>query len=109
MEVIFGGIKASPEALVKSAVEEDADILGISSLSGAHLAVAKELLRKKQEMGADTLKIVMGGIIPICDVVILSSMGIDLVIPTGNVTLSDAVEQVGTLVTARLRPEAVSL
>ena len=96
--VIFAGIRASARTLVKAAIEEDASIIGVSCLSGAHRTIAEQILKAKQDLGAPDLKIVMGGIIPKQDVGVLSHLGVDLVVPTGNGTIDDAVRQISALV-----------
>ncbi len=100
MEVIFAGTKVSAASLVKSAVEEDADVLGVSCLSGAHLSIAQELITARSEMGANELKIVIGGVIPEGDVRVLTNMGINIVISTGSATIESIVNQIGTTVTS---------
>ncbi len=98
MEVIFAGIRASARTLVKAAIEEDASIIGVSCLSGAHKTIAEQILKAKQDLGAPDLRIVMGGLIPKQDVGVLSHLGVDLVVPTGNGTIDDAVRQISALV-----------
>jgi methylmalonyl-CoA mutase C-terminal domain/subunit len=83
---------------MKCAIEEDADILGISCLSGAHLKLAEEILKARSKVGITDLRIVMGGVIADNDVLTLSEMGIDLVIPTGKATIGEVVGAVGSLV-----------
>lgn len=97
MEVIFGGTRITPERLVRICVEEDADVLAVSSLSGSHATIAQDLLGHRKASGVCGLRIVMGGIIPPVDVRRLLDMGIDLVIPTGNATISEIVQQIGSL------------
>jgi methylmalonyl-CoA mutase C-terminal domain/subunit len=98
MEVIFAGIKARPEMLVKCAIEEDADLLGISCLSGAHMETARLILDARQNLGATNLKCIIGGIIPDHDVHDLLVMGIDAVIQSGKGTLDDALWKIRDLV-----------
>lgn len=98
MEVIFAGIKAKPAALVKCAIEEDADILGVSCLSGAHKETAAAILRAKRELDAIELRFIMGGIIPDHDVHDLLDMGVDLVIQSGKATLSGTLAMIRDLV-----------
>ena len=101
MEVIFTGIKAKPAMLVKCAIEEDAGLLGVSCLSGAHVETARSILEAKRNLGATTLKCIMGGIIPDHDVHDLLDMGIDLVIQSGNGTLDDSLRKIKELVEAK--------
>ncbi|MEM4971230.1 MAG: cobalamin B12-binding domain-containing protein [Sulfolobales archaeon] len=74
-EVIYTGIKQTPEMVVRSAIQEDVDVIGISILSGAHMALVPEVLRLLKEYGADDIPVVVGGIIPWEDAVKLKSMG----------------------------------
>ncbi len=101
MEVIFAGIKAKPVTLVKSAIEEDADILGISCLSGAHKETAAAILSAKRALGASELRFMMGGIIPDHDVHDLLDMGVDLVIQSGKATLSATLTMIRDLVAGK--------
>jgi len=95
MEVIYAGTKLPPEALLKAAIEEDADVLAISSLSGAHLHIARQLtmLRKQHP----NLKIALGGIIPEHDCAALRSLGVDLVVPNTSAQLTEIINQIQTL------------
>jgi len=77
MEVIYTGLHKSPEAIIEAALQEDVDVIGLSSLSGAHMALftrIMELLLEK-EMTEDTL-VIAGGIIPDDDVPKLEKIGI---------------------------------
>ncbi|MHA1993228.1 MAG: cobalamin B12-binding domain-containing protein [Candidatus Hodarchaeales archaeon] len=77
MEVIYTGLHKSPEAIIEAALQEDVDVIGLSSLSGAHMALftrIMELLLEK-EMSEDTL-VIAGGIIPDDDVPKLEEIGI---------------------------------
>lgn len=91
MEVILAGIKQTPEHLIRIAVEEDAGILGISCLSGAHLAIGRDLLEQRSKQGASHIKLVMGGIIPPTDAEKLRLMGFDRVVPTGSYSTDDMI------------------
>lgn len=97
IEVVFAGTKLSPEALIKTAVEEDAVVLGVSCLSGAHLHIASELVRFREQMGVRDLRIALGGTIPEQDGPILKDMGIDLVISVANGGINDAVRRLAQL------------
>jgi len=94
MEVVFAGTKLSPEALIKAAVEENAELLGISCLSGAHVSIAEELMVRKREFNATHIKILMGGTIPEVDRPILSSLGVDLIVSDPSVKVPDVVRQI---------------
>ena len=76
MEVVYTGLKQTPAMIVATAVQEDVDLIGISSLSGAHLWIATEIQRGLRDAGADAIPVVMGGIIPEADRPKLSRLGI---------------------------------
>jgi (2R)-ethylmalonyl-CoA mutase len=76
MEVILAGFKQTPAQLVETALQEDADVLAISSLAGAHLEIARETLDLLRKRGADDVKVVMGGIIPEDDREKLRALGV---------------------------------
>ncbi|MBI3766963.1 MAG: cobalamin B12-binding domain-containing protein [Deltaproteobacteria bacterium] len=76
MEVVYTGLKQTPAMIVTTAIQEDVDLIGISSLSGSHLWIATEVQRGLREAGADTIPVVMGGIIPEADRPKLDRLGI---------------------------------
>jgi len=76
-DVVYGGIRMTPEQIVQSAVEEDANVLGLSVLSGAHLDIARQVLAELDKHGARaTIPVVLGGIIPDSDVEPLRALGV---------------------------------
>lgn len=76
MEVVYTGLKQTPAMIVATAVQEDVDIIGISSLSGSHLWIATEVQRGLREAGVGDIPIVMGGIIPEADQATLRELGV---------------------------------
>jgi (2R)-ethylmalonyl-CoA mutase len=76
MEVVYTGLKQTPEMIVSTAIQEDVDIIGISSLSGAHLWIASEIERLLREAGASSIPVVIGGIIPETDRPKLARLGV---------------------------------
>jgi (2R)-ethylmalonyl-CoA mutase len=76
MEVVYTGLKQTPAMIVATAVQEDVDIIGISSLSGSHLWIATEVERGLREAGAAAIPVVMGGIIPESDRPKLGRLGV---------------------------------
>ena len=76
MEVIYSGLQQTPEAIVNGAVQEGAEVVGISCLSGAHLHVAREVIASLARRGISDLPVVMGGIIPDHDAAALRALGI---------------------------------
>ena len=90
-EVIYGGIYVTPEEIIKTAMEEDVDILGLSFHSSTHLVVMQKIIKLLKENGVDDLTIVVGGCIPIEDISELKEMGVHEVYATGS-PLDDIVE-----------------
>ncbi len=76
MEVIYAGLRQTPEQIVTTALQEDADVVGLSILSGAHNHIAPRLMALMQEKGLDDVLVVIGGIIPDVDVPQLKAIGI---------------------------------
>ncbi|MFX1505562.1 MAG: cobalamin B12-binding domain-containing protein [Promethearchaeota archaeon] len=87
MEVIYTGLHKSPEQIVEAALQEDVDVIGLSSLSGSHMALFPRILEllKENEMINDTL-VVAGGIIPDVDVPKLNEIGIKGIFGPGTDT-----------------------
>ena len=93
MEVIYTGIRQTPEAIVATAVQEDVDVVGMSILSGAHLELFPIVMERLKNKGkADTL-VVAGGIIPEEDIPAMRQMGIKEIFSPGTPT-SDIVEYI---------------
>ena len=76
MEVIYTGLRQTPEQIVSAALQEDADVIGLSILSGAHMHICPRLMDLLREKGLDDVLVVIGGIIPDVDVPKLQQMGI---------------------------------
>ena len=98
MEVVYAGTKIPPLALVRAAIEEDADVLAISCLSGSHLHVAEEILTLKKELGVSDLKFILGGTIPEHDRDKLTAMGVDLVVSDPSLSLAEIIRQIRDLI-----------
>jgi methylmalonyl-CoA mutase C-terminal domain/subunit len=82
MEVIYTGLRQTPEQIVSAAVQEDVDAIGLSILSGAHNVLFPEIMRLLKEEGADDIVVFAGGIIPEQDIPKLKAMGIrDIFLP----------------------------
>lgn len=75
-EVIYSGLHQTPEAVVRTAVQEDVDVIGISILSGAHMTIFPEILKLMKEKGLDNVLLTGGGIIPEDDAEELYKMGV---------------------------------
>ena len=76
MEVIYTGLRQTPEQIVGAALQEDADVIGLSVLSGAHNQICPRVMELMREHGLDDVLVVIGGIIPDLDVVTLHQIGI---------------------------------
>jgi len=83
-EVIFTGIRQRVEAIVAAAVQEDVAVVGLSILSGAHLALTARVIEGLRAEGADDIAVVVGGTIPAADVPRLRDAGAAGVFPTGT-------------------------
>jgi methylmalonyl-CoA mutase, C-terminal domain len=86
MEVIYTGIRQTPEMIAEAALQEDVDVVGLSILSGAHMALFPRIVDLLHENGLDDVLVVAGGIIPDEDVPALNKMGIDGVFGPGTPT-----------------------
>jgi len=76
MEVIYTGLRQTPEMIAAAALQEDADVIGLSILSGAHNHIAPKLMDLLKARGLDDVLVVIGGIIPDVDIPKLHAMGI---------------------------------
>jgi methylmalonyl-CoA mutase C-terminal domain/subunit len=99
MEVIYTGLRQSPEQIVAAAEQEDADVIGLSILSGAHLSICRRLLDLLQERKME-VRVFVGGIIPAPDVAELKKMGVAEVFLPGAST-QDVVQAVASAAAAR--------
>ncbi len=95
MEVIYTGLRQTPEAILQTCIQEDADVLCLSSLSGAHDYIFPKVGRLFKEKGVDDVLILGGGIIPEEDVPNLKANGIEEVFGPGTRT-EDIVEYIKT-------------
>jgi methylmalonyl-CoA mutase C-terminal domain/subunit len=76
MEVIYTGLRQTPEQIVAAALQEDADVIGLSILSGAHMHICPRLVELLHEKQMDDVLVVVGGIIPDVDIPKLSALGV---------------------------------
>lgn len=76
MEVIYTGLRQTPEQIVTAALQEHADVIGLSILSGAHNHIAPRLMQLLKERGLDDVLVVIGGIIPNVDIPKLKDIGV---------------------------------
>jgi methylmalonyl-CoA mutase C-terminal domain/subunit len=83
-EVIYLGLRQRPDAIANVAVQEDVQVVGLSILSGAHLPLTQKTADALRAVGAEDIKLVVGGTIPQRDVPRLQAAGADAVFPTGT-------------------------
>lgn len=88
MEVIYTGIRQSPQMITQAATQEDVDVIGLSILSGAHLEILPDIMTLLREQGMDDVIVVVGGIIPEVDRQPLRDLGISEVFGPGTTTTS---------------------
>ena len=92
MEVIYTGLHQTVEQIVRIAIQESADVIGLSMLSGSHIPISQRLMnRLKEEELADEVLVVVGGNIPNKDSETLKSLGVDCIFPT-DTSFEDIVE-----------------
>src|SRR5687767_7227282 len=97
MEVIYTGLRQTPEMVVNAALQEDADAIGVSILSGAHMTVFPKIIALMKEKGMDDVLLTGGGIIPEDDMKTLNEMGVGKLFPPGTTT-SDIANYIKTWV-----------
>ena len=93
MEVIYTGLHRTVKEIVKTALEEDADVIGLSIYSGAHLSLCKKLMDQLSERGITEKLVVVGGNIPARDIPLLMEYGVAGVFPVGS-RLDDIVRSI---------------
>ncbi|MFP3170880.1 MAG: cobalamin B12-binding domain-containing protein, partial [Sulfolobaceae archaeon] len=77
MEVVYTGLRQTPEQIVKAALQEDVDVIGVSILSGAHLELVPLVVQQMKEKGLNDVVLVVGGVIPPQDIPKLKEIGVD--------------------------------
>ncbi len=92
-EVIYTGIRQTPEQVVEAAIQEDVDVIGVSILSGAHMTLMKRLMELLREYGADDIPVFLGGTIPVPDIEPIKRMGVREVFLPGT-SLREIVEMI---------------
>jgi methylmalonyl-CoA mutase C-terminal domain/subunit len=104
MEVVYTGLRQTPEQIVGAALQEDADVIGLSILSGAHMHICPRVMELLKEKGLTDVLVVIGGIIPDVDVPKLQGMGIHGIFLPGS-PMQDIVDYITKHV--RSRQEAI--
>jgi methylmalonyl-CoA mutase, C-terminal domain len=84
MEVIYTGLRQTPEQIVAAALQEDADVIGLSILSGAHMHICPKLMDLLREKGLEHVRVLVGGIIPDVDIPKLKQMGVAAIFLPGS-------------------------
>jgi methylmalonyl-CoA mutase C-terminal domain/subunit len=101
MEVVYTGIRQTPEMIAEAALQEDVDVVGLSILSGAHMTLVPRVLELLRARGLDDVLVLVGGIVPEADAERLRELGVDVVFGPGTST-----EDVVAHVRAGVRPGA---
>lgn len=97
MEVIYTGLRQTPEMIAEATLQENADVVGLSILSGAHMAIVPKLMDLLKENGQEDVKVFLGGIIPDDDVPTLKELGVTGIYGPGT-SMDDIVRDVRTAV-----------
>jgi methylmalonyl-CoA mutase, C-terminal domain len=101
MEVIYTGLRQTPEQVVAAALQEDADVIGLSILSGAHTQICPRVMELVRQHGLDDVLVMVGGIIPNVDVPRLQAMGIRGIFRPGS-----TMKEIADFITQNVRPPA---
>jgi methylmalonyl-CoA mutase C-terminal domain/subunit len=86
MEVIYTGIRQTPQMIIQAAIQEDVEVLGVSILSGAHLEILPGIMDLMRENDLDDVLVILGGIVPEADRQTLAEMGVSAVFGPGTST-----------------------
>ena len=86
MEVVYLGMYQSPEGIINAAIDEDADIIGVSYLSGEHLVYTPKIVDEMKKKGLDDVLLIAGGSFPPEDIPVMKGMGVDEVFRGGSLT-----------------------
>jgi methylmalonyl-CoA mutase C-terminal domain/subunit len=100
MEVIYTGLHQTPEQIVETALQEDADVIGVSILSGAHMTLVPRILHLLREADLDDVLVVVGGTVPRQDIAELEALGVGAVFTPGSPT-SEIIAYLNETVVAR--------
>jgi (2R)-ethylmalonyl-CoA mutase len=101
MEVVYDGIRLTPAEIVAQAKEANAHVLGLSILSGSHVALVRDVAQKMREAGMGNVPIVVGGIIPSDDINILKQCGASAIYTPKDFQLNDIMSGIVRLVDAK--------
>jgi methylmalonyl-CoA mutase C-terminal domain/subunit len=104
MEVIYTGLRQTPEQIVGAALQEDADVIGLSILSGAHMHICPRVMELLKEKGLDDVLVVVGGIIPDVDIPKLQAIGIRGIFLPGS-----PMQEIIDFINGNVRPRAEAI
>lgn len=102
MEVIYTGLRQTPEMIVSASLQEDVDVIGLSILSGAHNAIVPRVVQLMKEKGMDDVLIVLGGTIPEQDIPLLNSHGVKGIFGPGT-----PMETIVSFIRSNVKPRGV--
>ncbi len=83
-EVVYPGLRQTPEAIVRSAIQEDVDVIGISCLTGNHIYLCRQVIKMLTKKGVNDALIIVGGIIPEEDIPLLNKIGVKAAFGPGS-------------------------
>lgn len=86
MEVVYLGMYQMPEHIIQAAIDEDADVIGVSYLSGEHLTFTQRIVEERRKKGLEHVLFIAGGVIPPEDIPALKELGVDEVFVAGTLT-----------------------
>ena len=104
MEVIYTGLRQTPEMIVNAAIQEDVDCVGLSILSGAHNVIVPRITALLRERGADDILVVLGGTIPEQDIASLKNQGVAAIFGPGT-----SLESVVRFIRENVKPRGVEV
>jgi len=104
MEVLYTGLRKTPESIVQAAIQEDVDCIGLSILSGAHNALVPRLIALLKEQKAEDILLVLGGTIPQADIPALKEMGVAEVFGPGT-----PLDSIVAFLRERIKPKIADL
>lgn len=84
MEVIYTGLHKTVDQIIRIAIQEDVDVIGLSIMSGAHIPITEKLIQKTKDEGIDDKMVLVGGVIPARDIPKLKELGVKGVFPGGT-------------------------
>ena len=102
-EVIYTGLRQTAEEIATATVQEDVDVVGLSILSGAHMALTKKVVEQLREKKVDDVLLIVGGVIPTGDIPELQKLGVAGVFPAGT-----SIRKVGDFIHAHFERSAVN-